>query len=84
MIKEEHIRLAKFTGLSMSIFILLEFIVVLLIMAGVLPPTVPIPGVGYINTMWILLGALVSVLVSSFWIAFLNEVGLIELKEMKF
>ncbi len=86
--KQQQLILAKLVGLQMLGFIVLEVLFGLLVLIGVLPPTLILQQEGVIvadiNTGYILIAGLMSVLVSGFWVALLVEVfDLSELKKFK-
>ena len=68
---------------------MLEAIVWVLLVVGLLPPTLVLKNMGsvviQINTAYLVVAGLVAVLVAAFWLAILSEVfGFVEIKKVKF
>jgi hypothetical protein len=79
---------AMLTALQMSGMIVLEALAWLLVLFGVLPPTLSVVVQGNtvfaMNTGFLVIAGLFIFLVSGFWLAILAEVfGIIEIKEIK-
>lgn len=75
-------------ALQMAGFIVLEVIVWLLLAMGIMPPTLILSKsemfILQINSGYLVIAGLLSVLVAGFWLALLSEVfGLIEIKSVK-
>ena len=81
---EAQHNLVELVKMQMAGYVVLEIIVGLLIAAGIIPPLLDtaISGdiVVKINTMYIMIGGLLAVLVSAFWSAILVEYEFFELK----
>lgn len=80
--------LAMLVSLQMLGFIVLEVVAWLLVAAGVLPPVLTLKNMGtlilQVNTAYIVIAGLLSVLVAGFWLALLTEAfGIVEIKEIK-
>jgi len=81
--------LAKLTAIQLVGIIVVEIITVLLVAAGLLPPTLKITQMGIeileINTVFLVVAGLVFVLVAAFWTALLVETtDIIEIEDIDF
>jgi len=87
--KEAFENLSLLVAIQMAGFVVLELIIWLLLLLGIMPPTLVLKNMGavviQINSAYLVIAGLVSVLVAGFWVALLSEVfGLIEIKKIKF
>jgi hypothetical protein len=78
--------LAKLISMQIAGYIILEFIVAFLVLINALPAFLPVRSEGIItaeiNTYFIVIVGLASVLISAFWVAVLNELaGMIQIKK---
>jgi hypothetical protein len=82
------VSLVRLTAAEMVGFIVLEVIMWLLVVANFIPPTLVIKRVGLIelsmNTGYLVLIGLIAVLVASFWLAILVQLGIVKLEEVDF
>ena len=86
--KSSHENLALLIALQMLGFIVLEVMVWVLVAIGVLPPLLTLSHAGgvviQVNSAYIVIAGLMSILVAGFWLALLAEVfDLIEINDVK-
>lgn len=81
--KNDLQNLANLTALQLAGFIVLEVIMWALIALNIVPPTLVLKQIGVvtisINTAFIVVVGLVSVLIAAFWLAVLVEFDLIKM-----
>ena len=79
--------LAKLTALQMLGFVVFEIILCILVAVEIVPSAIVIKRIGLLeismNTGYLVLVGLVSVLVASFWLAILVQFKLVKLEEIE-
>lgn len=86
--KKNFENLSLLVAVQMAGFVALEVVVWVLLLLGIMPPTLVLRDMGavviQINSSYLVIAGLVSVLVAGFWVAILSEVfDLIEIKTIK-
>ena len=86
--KSEFENLCLLIALQMAGFIVLEIIIWILLAIGVMPPTLILKRAGdiiiQVNSGYLVIAGLMSVLVAGFWLALLAEVfGFVEIHKVK-
>jgi len=86
--KDAFENLSLLIAIQMAGFVVLEIVVWVLLLLGIIPPTLVLKNMGdvviQINSSYLVVAGLISILVAGFWVALLSEVfGLIEIKKIK-
>ncbi|MFC2175262.1 hypothetical protein ACFLQ2_05385, partial [archaeon] len=82
------ISLARLTAVEILGFIIFEILLWLLVLVNIVPASVVIKRVGMVeismNTGYLAIVGLVAVLVASFWLALLVQLGIVTLEKVDF
>ncbi|MCK4327182.1 MAG: hypothetical protein KAW41_01760 [Candidatus Diapherotrites archaeon] len=85
---DQLMNLARITAVEILGFIIFEVVLWLLVLVNVVPASIVIKRVGMIeismNTGYLAIVGLVAVLVASFWLAILVQMGIVRLEQVDF